>query len=40
MFDSEALRAALSVIAHPAFQGVIALLGLIVAVVTAIVTAL
>ena len=40
MFDSEALRAVLFVIAHPAFQGAIAVLGLIIAIITAIISVL
>jgi hypothetical protein len=40
MFDSEVARAVLFVIAHPAFQGIIALLGLIIGIITAMVSIL
>jgi hypothetical protein len=40
MFDSEALRAIRFVIAHPAFQGAIAVLGLIIAIITLITSTL
>ena len=34
MFDSEAVRAVLFVIAHPALQGAVAVLGLIIAIIS------
>jgi hypothetical protein len=34
MFNSEVARAVLFVIAHPAFQGVIAVLGLLIAIIS------
>lgn len=40
MFDSEVARAVLFVIAHPAFQGAIAVLGLLITIFTAIVSTL
>lgn len=37
MFDSEIARAVLVLIAHPAFQGAIAVLSLLIAIITAII---
>lgn len=40
MFDSEVARAVLFVIAHPVFQGAIAVLGLLIAISTALISTL